>query len=87
MKNDSGKKMLGPDAVQETEKVPMSESTINWCIDDMSQDDDEVLYDKVKKNNSFSNQVDELTDFTNKGHVMAFVRLHSPLLQICKICK
>lgn len=46
-------KMLGPDAVQETEKVPVSESTISWHINDMSHDVEEVLYDKVKI--SFSN--------------------------------
>lgn len=47
-------KILGPDAVQENEKVSMSENTINWHINDMSHDVEEVLYDKVK-NNSFSN--------------------------------
>jgi hypothetical protein len=39
----------------------------------MSYDADEVLRDKLK-NNSFSIQVDESTDFTNKSNIVAFVR-------------
>jgi hypothetical protein len=41
--------------------------------DDMSHDAEEVLHDKLK-NNSFSIEVDESTDFTNKSYVVAFVR-------------
>jgi hypothetical protein len=39
----------------------------------MSHDGEDVLCNKLK-NNSFSIQVDELTDFTNKCHAIAFVR-------------
>jgi hypothetical protein len=39
----------------------------------MSYDAEEALYNKLK-NNSFSIQVDESTDFTNKCHGIAFVR-------------
>jgi hypothetical protein len=38
-----------------------------------SHDTEDVLSDKLK-NNSFSIQVDESTDFTNKSYVVAFVK-------------
>jgi hypothetical protein len=66
-------KMLGQDAAWEIEKVALSKSTISRRIDDMSHDAEEFLCNKLK-NNSFSIQVDEPTDFTNKWHVIAFVR-------------
>ncbi|XP_055510562.1 zinc finger BED domain-containing protein 5-like [Leucoraja erinacea] len=66
-------KMLGQDAVREIENVPLSNSTISQCIDDMSHDAEEVLCDKLK-NSSFSVQVGESTDLANKCHIVAFVR-------------
>jgi hypothetical protein len=46
---------------------------INKHIGDMLHDAEEVLCDKLK-NNSFSIQVDESTDFTNKSYDVSFVR-------------
>jgi hypothetical protein len=46
-------KMLGKYAVRETDNVPLTNSTINRGIDDMSHNAQEVLHDKLK-NNSFS---------------------------------
>jgi hypothetical protein len=66
-------KILGQDAVHEIENIPPSNSMINRRTDDMSHDAEEVLCDKLK-NNSFSIQVDESTDFTNKIYIAAFVR-------------
>jgi hypothetical protein len=40
----------------------------------MSHDAEEVLRDKLK-NNSFSIQIDESTDSTNKSYVVAFVTI------------
>jgi hypothetical protein len=67
-------KMLGQDAVREIKNVPLSNSMANSRTDDMSHDAEEVLHDKLK-NNIFSIQVDESTDFANKSYI------------ICKICK
>jgi hypothetical protein len=64
--------MLGLDAVREIENVPHSNSTINRHTDDMSHDAEEIFCDKLK-NNSFSSEVYESTDFINKSHVIAFV--------------
>jgi hypothetical protein len=66
-------KMLGQDAVQETEDVPLSNSMINKHTDNMSHDAEEILCDKLK-NNSFSVQVDESTEFTNESYVVTFLR-------------
>jgi cobalamin biosynthesis Co2+ chelatase CbiK len=49
-------KMLRQDAVREIKNVPLSNSTTNRRIDDMSHNAEEVLCDKLK-NNSFSIQV------------------------------
>lgn len=65
--------MMGQNTIQETENVPLSDSTISQCNDDMSHDTEEVLCNKLK-NISFSIQVDESTDLTNKCHAAAFVR-------------
>jgi hypothetical protein len=67
-------KMMGQDAVRETENVPLSNSTINRRIEGMPHDAEEVLHDK-QKNNSFSMQVVESTDCTNKSYVVVSVRL------------
>jgi hypothetical protein len=61
-------------AAREIENVPLSNNTINRHTDDMSHDAEEVLRDKLK-NNHFSIQVEESTDFTNKSYVIVFVRL------------
>lgn len=58
--------MLGAATIKEIEKVPLSDSTISRCIDDISHDVEEVLCDMLKKKkNSFAIQVDESTDITN----------------------
>jgi cobalamin biosynthesis Co2+ chelatase CbiK len=65
--------MLGQDTVREIENIPLSNSTINRRINDISHDAEEVLCNELK-NNNFSIQVVESTDFTNKNYVVAFVR-------------
>jgi hypothetical protein len=55
-------KMLGQDAVRETENVPLSNSTINRRMNDMLHDAEEFLRDKLK-NNSLSIQVDTCKRF------------------------
>jgi hypothetical protein len=66
-------KVLGQDALREIENVPFSNSTINRRAEYMSHDAEEDFCDKLK-NNSFSIQVDESTNFTIKCYVVAFVR-------------
>jgi hypothetical protein len=45
---------------------------INRSTDDMTHDAEKVLHDKLK-NNSFSVQVDESTDFSNESYIVVFV--------------
>jgi hypothetical protein len=65
--------MLGQQVVQEIENGPLSNSMIKKLIYNMSHDVEDVLHDKLK-NNSFSIQVEESTDFTNESYVVAFSR-------------
>lgn len=65
--------MLGQDAVREINNVPLSNSTRNIYIDDMSHEAEEILCNELK-NNNLSVQVDESTNFTNKSYVVTFVR-------------
>jgi hypothetical protein len=67
-------KMLQQASGRQSEGAPLSNRTINRCIDDMLHDAEEVLRDELK-NNSFYIQVDESTNFTNKSYVVAFVNL------------
>jgi hypothetical protein len=46
---------------------------INRHIDDMSHDAEEILCDNMK-NNRFSIQVEEPTNFTNKSYIATFIR-------------
>jgi hypothetical protein len=61
---------------------------INGHTDGMSHDAEEVLYGKLK-NNTFSTQVDESTDFTNKSYVLAFLRFvnDGEIQENCFCCK
>ncbi|PNF16717.1 hypothetical protein B7P43_G05335, partial [Cryptotermes secundus] len=63
----------------EIENVPISNSTTNRRIDDMSRDAEEVLC--KKRNNRFSIQVAESTDFTNKCYVVTSVRFTNGEIQ------
>lgn len=46
--------MLGAATIKEIEKVPLSDSTISRCIDDISHDVEEVLCDMLKKKKTAS---------------------------------
>ncbi|XP_075454709.1 zinc finger BED domain-containing protein 5-like [Ascaphus truei] len=67
------KTMLGKEAARQIAKIPVSNSTISRCVDDMSRDIEEVLSETLK-NCNFAIQVDESTDITGKAQLLAFAR-------------
>lgn len=65
--------MLGKEAENVVDKIPISDNTISRRINDMSHDIDDTLSGILRCGN-FALQVDESTDITSKAQLLAFVR-------------
>lgn len=66
--------MIGPDAAKEIEKIPLSDSTIKRRIDDMSDDMESVLNEKLRLRRKFALQIDDSTDASGLCQLIANVR-------------
>ena len=66
--------MVVEEAVSEVNKIPLSDETICWCIQDRSGDIQCYITSKVHKQELFSLHVDESTDMTSKGQLHPFFR-------------
>ena len=68
------KEMVGPDAVKEVAKLPLSDNTKARRIEDMSVDIENNILEKVRSSGRFALQVDESTDISGHGQLLANVR-------------
>lgn len=66
-------KVLGEVTVKKVAQVPLSAGTVIRCIDDLAEDIEEQLLERIKKSPWYANQVDESTDIDNKATVLTYV--------------
>ena len=66
--------MLGPEAVKEIAKVPLSDNTISRRIGEMSADIESVVLDKIRVSTKFALQLDESTDVSGHTQLVTNVR-------------
>ncbi|XP_072389281.1 protein FAM200C-like [Diabrotica undecimpunctata] len=65
--------MLGPEAVEQISKVPLSNDIVHRCILDMSIDIQSNVREVLAKT-QFALQLDESTDISGKAQLISFVR-------------
>jgi hypothetical protein len=66
--------MFGEEYEKEILKIPVSDNTVGWCIQDMSQDIESQVIANIKEPDLFAIQFDESTDITGKAQLLAFRR-------------
>ena len=65
--------MLGPDAVKDIAKVPLSDNTIARHIDDMSTDIEKHVLEKIRISRKFALELDESTNISGHSQLLANV--------------
>jgi hypothetical protein len=65
--------MLGEKCAQQLHNIPLSYNTVSRQISDISEDFEEQLMEKLRRNH-FAVQIDEATDCSGVAHLIAYVR-------------
>ena len=71
---DICRELLGEAAVKKVAQVPLSASTVTRRIEDIAEDIETQLLERIKKSLWFAIQVDESTDIDNKAILLVYVR-------------
>ena len=71
---DVCREVLGEAAAQKVSCVPLSASTISRRIDEMAEDIEAQLLERIKESPWYTLQADESTDVDNKATMLVFVR-------------
>lgn len=81
--------LFGEDFEKEVRKIPLSNNTVQRRIEDMSNDVEFHVNEKLKAAELFALQLDESTDVTGKPQVMTFVRFicDNELIEQFLFCK
>ncbi|KAL4120074.1 hypothetical protein QTP88_012813 [Uroleucon formosanum] len=66
---------FGIEAGQEILKIPLSDNTISRRINDMSEDIEQQVLNKLSDSHMFALQVDESTDISGKAQLLVFIRM------------
>lgn len=71
---DICRELLGEAAVKKVAQVPLSASTVTRRIEDIAEDIETQLLERIQKSPWFAIQVDESTDIDNKAILLVYVR-------------
>ena len=71
---DIGHELLGEAAVQKVVRVPLLASTITRRIDEIAEDNEAQLLERINESPWYAIQVDAPTDVDNKATMLVFVR-------------
>ncbi|XP_072247753.1 SCAN domain-containing protein 3-like [Leuresthes tenuis] len=68
------RELLGETAVKKVAQVPLSATTVTTRIEDITEDIEMQLLERIKKSPWYAIQVDESTDIDNKAILLVYVR-------------
>ncbi len=60
--------------IEKLKSIPLSKNTIQWQIQEMSDDIQQQTTDRVKASDYYAPQIDESVDFANSAILLVYVK-------------